>query len=337
MKILLVSLCLLIMGSCSIQKDIRSAEPTKYGASITSTELKDHLYTFASDEFMGRETGKPGQKKAAKYLKTEYQKLGISSPLGENDYYQDISSAYFNDRFGDTENVIAFIKGRDYDTKSREYVVISAHYDHVGTDAQGNVYNGADDDGSGTVAILEIAEAFKKAAENGYRPKRSIVFLHFTGEEKGLLGSKFYSENPVFPLEETVTNLNIDMVGRIDAAHKNAPNYVYLIGSNMLSTELHQLSEAANEEFVHLNLDYKFNSKTDPNRFYYRSDHYNFAKHGIPVIFYFNGVHEDYHQKTDEPDKIEYDLLAKRARLIFYTAWKVANADHAPIVDKPVE
>lgn len=337
MKLFIATMGLLAMVSCSTQKQIATANLTEYGSSITSTELKEHLYTFASDEFMGRETGKPGQKKAANYLKTEYIKAGISSPLGEKNYYQDIPSAYFNNRFGDTENVIAFIKGRDYDTKPREYLVISAHYDHVGTDEEGNVFNGADDDGSGTVAILEIAEAFKKAVKDGYRPKRSIVFLHFTGEEKGLLGSKFYTENPIFPMNETITNLNIDMIGRIDPAHKDNPNYIYLIGSDRLSTELHEISEKANAEYVQLDLDYKYNNKNDPNRFYYRSDHYNFAKHGIPVIFYFNGVHEDYHQKTDSPDKIEYDLLEKRAKLVFYTAWKVANADHAPVVDKPVE
>lgn len=337
MKLFIATIGLLTMVSCSTQKPIATANPTEYGSSITSTELKEHLYTFASDEFMGRETGKPGQKKAANYLKKFYLEQEIISPLGENDYFQEIPSSYFNDRFGDTENVIAFIKGRDYDTKPREYVVISAHYDHVGTDKDGNVYNGADDDGSGTVAILEIAEAFKKAVEDGFRPERSILFLHFTGEEKGLLGSKYYTENPVFPLNETVTDLNIDMIGRIDPAHEDNPNYIYLIGSDMLSTELHELSEEANSQYVQLNLDYKYNGTDDPNRFYYRSDHYNFAKHGIPVIFYFNGVHEDYHQKTDSPDKIEYDLLEKRARLVFYTAWKVANADHAPIVDKPVE
>lgn len=335
-KLFLIGLIISVSG-CGAQHMLENADPTEYAATITSQELKDHLYTFASDEFMGRETGMPGQKMAADYLKTEYMDVGIPSPLGENDYYQDIPSSYFNDRFGDTENVVAFIKGRDYDTEPREYLVISAHYDHVGTDEQGNVYNGADDDGSGTVAILEIAEAFKQAVKDGYRPKRSILFLHFTGEEKGLLGSRFYTENPIFPLDETITDLNIDMIGRIDPAHEDNPNYIYLIGSNMLSTELHEISEKANAQYVQLNLDYKYNEKDDPNRFYYRSDHYNFAKHGIPVIFYFNGVHEDYHKKTDEPQKIEYDLLEKRAKLIFHTAWKVANADHAPIVDKPGE
>lgn len=337
MKFTFSILGLFFLLSCSSQKEIVNADPTKYASTITSNELKEHLYTFASDEFMGRETGEPGQKKAANYLKEEYLELEIASPIAGNDYYQEIPSSYFNDRFGNTENVIAFIKGRNYDTEPREYLVISAHYDHVGTDDEGNVYNGADDDGSGTVAILEIAEAFKTAVKEGYRPKRSIIFLHFTGEEKGLLGSKFYTENPIVPLNETITNLNIDMVGRIDPAHEGKSDYIYLIGSNMLSTELHEISEKANQQYVGLNLDYKYNQKDDPNRFYYRSDHYNFAKHGIPVIFYFNGVHEDYHQKTDEPQKIEYDLLEKRAKLIFYTAWKVANADHAPIVDQPVE
>ncbi|HET8837667.1 MAG TPA: M28 family metallopeptidase [Flavobacteriaceae bacterium] len=333
----IVFLSLLALASCASQKDLSKANPTEFASSITSEELKQHLYTFASDEFLGRETGEPGQKKAAKYLKTEYMSLNIPALLGDENYYQEIPSSYFKNRFGDTENVVAFIKGRDYDSKQHEYLVISAHYDHEGVDEQGNIYNGADDDGSGTVAILEIAEAFKIAVEEGYRPKRSIIFMHFTGEEKGLLGSKYYTENPIVPLEETITNLNIDMVGRVDAKHKNNPNYVYLIGSDMLSTELHELSEQANEKYVHLNLDYTYNGTDDPNRFYYRSDHYNFAKHGIPVIFYFNGVHEDYHKPTDTPDKINYDLLEKRAKLIFYTAWKVANGEHAPVVDKPVK
>lgn len=332
-KLILLGLIINITG-CGTQhpKTVEKADPTNYATTITSQELKDHLYTFASDEFMGRETGEKGQKLAADYLQDYYMEIDIPSPLGNNDYYQDIPSSYFNGKFNDTENVVAYIKGS---SKPEEVLVISAHYDHVGVDDEGNVYNGADDDGSGNVAILEIAEAFKKAVEDGYRPKRSILFLHVTGEEKGLLGSKFYTENPIFPLEQTVTNLNIDMIGRIDPAHEDNPNYIYLIGSDMLSTELHQISEKANEQYVNLNLDYRYNGKDDPNRFYYRSDHYNFAKHDIPVIFYFNGVHEDYHQITDEPDKIEYDLLEKRAKLIFHTAWKVANRDERPFVDKP--
>lgn len=202
----------------------------------------------------------------------------------------------------------------------------------------GKIYNGADDDGSGTVALLEIAQAFKKAADKGQGPKRSIVFLHVTGEEKGLLGSKYYSENPIYPLANTVTNLNIDMIGRIDPTRERKNrDYVYIIGSDHDSQDLHNLSEQTNAETLNMDLDYRYNDKDDPNRFYYRSDHYNFAKYGIPIIFYFTGTHADYHQPTDTPDKIEYDLLELRTQLIFYTAWNIANRDERIVVDPKPE
>ncbi len=309
--------------------------PTTYAETITAKDLGKHLFVYASDEFEGRNTGEPGQKKAVNYLKDFYISKGIASPLGGNDYFQKVPSSYLsNNRRGmklnDSENVVAFIKGTE---KPDEIIVISAHLDHEGV-KNGEVYNGADDDGSGTVAILEIAEAFKKAAEDGNGPKRSILFLHVTGEEKGLLGSKYYTENPIFPLKNTVTDLNIDMIGRIDARHKGNPNYVYLIGSDKLSTELHELSESVNKKYMNIDLDYKYNDENDPNRFYYRSDHYNFAKHNIPIIFYFNGTHADYHRPTDTPDKINYDLLENRTRLVFYTAWEVANRENRIVVDK---
>lgn len=231
-----------------------------------------------------------------------------------------------------SENVVAFVKGS---TKPYEYVVISAHLDHIGKTNKGEINNGADDDGSGTVALLEIAEAFKNAAEAGQGPKRSIVFLHVTGEEKGLLGSQYYTDhNPIFPLAQTVVNLNIDMIGRIDPEREGGRNYVYLIGSDKLSTELHDLSEEVNRKYANIELDYKYNDENDPNRFYYRSDHYNFAKNNIPIIFYFNGTHDDYHRPSDTPDKINYDLLENRARLIFHTAWEIANRDQKVVVDK---
>ena len=230
-----------------------------------------------------------------------------------------------------SHNVVAFIKGEE---KPDEIVVISAHLDHLGIE-NGEISNGADDDGSGTVAMLEIAQAFKDAIKDGYSPKRSILFLHLTAEEKGLQGSKYYTDsNPIFPLENTVANLNIDMIGRVDALHENDRNYIYVIGSDMLSTELFDISEAANETYTNINLDYRYSNKTDPNQYYYRSDHYNFAKNNIPVAFYFNGKHDDYHKVTDTPDKIEYDLLEKRARLVFYTAWELVNREHRIIVDK---
>lgn len=230
------------------------------------------------------------------------------------------------------ENVLAHVKGSEYPD---EYILITAHLDHVGTNDEGEIYNGADDDGSGTVAILEIAEAFQLAAEQGHTPKRSILFLHVTGEEKGLLGSKYYTDyDPIIPLENTVADLNIDMVGRIDPKREGSREYIYLIGSDKLSTELHQISEQVNAKYTQLELDYKYNAEDDPNRFYYRSDHYNFAKNNIPVIFYFNGTHKDYHQPTDSVEKIEFDLLQKRAQLIFYTAWELANRENRIVVDK---
>ncbi|MGB5171254.1 M28 family peptidase [Eudoraea sp.] len=230
----------------------------------------------------------------------------------------------------DSENVIAILKGSE---KPEEYIVISSHLDHIGITGN-QINNGADDDGSGTVAMLEIAEAFKEASLKGQGPKRSIVFLHVTGEEKGLFGSQYYTDfDPIFPLEQTVTNLNIDMIGRIDPKRQGNRNYVYLIGSDKLSSELHQLSEEVNNKYTQLELDYTYNDENDPNRFYYRSDHYNFAKNDIPIIFYFNGTHDDYHKPGDTPDKINYDLLENRSRLIFYTAWELANRQTKPKVD----
>ena len=332
-KILLSFLAVGLVACKAHPPAIEDANPVEYANSITEEELKEHLYTFASDEFEGRETGERGQKLAAEYLKNEYKKLGIPSPIGGDDYYQEVpASAFRRGNVKDTENVLAFIKGS---TKPEEVLVISSHYDHVGIDDEGNIFNGADDDGSGTVAILEIAEAFKKAVEDGYRPRRSILFLNVTGEEKGLVGSKWYTDNPVFPLAQTVANLNIDMIGRVGEGMEDAGDYVYLIGSDKLSTDLHNLSEEVNQKHMNLNLDYTYNDENDPNRFYYRSDHYNFAKNDIPIIFYFSGVHEDYHRPTDTPDKINYDLLTKRAKLVFLTAWQVANREQRPVVDKP--
>ena len=308
-----------ITGQSTITGDIAK----KHANSITTSDLKDHLYIIASAEFEGRETGEEGQKKAAEYLKNFYIEQGIKSPYGAGDYFQTIPTEHLNPNLKPSENVIAFIEGSE---KPEEIIVISAHYDHLGMN-NGEIYYGADDDGSGTVAILEIAEAFQNAVKEGKGPKRSILFLHVTGEEKGLLGSKYYTNFPIFPLENTISNLNIDMIGRVDNIHENEPNYVYLIGSDKISNDLHELSEEINSRFTQLHLDYRYNDDEDPNRFYYRSDHYNFAKNNIPIIFYFNGTHEDYHRTTDTPDKINYEILAKRTQLIFYTSWEIANRD----------
>ncbi len=512
--ILVLGLALSCNSSQKMVTDVESTSATTvtgetFAETITEEDLKTHLYTYASDEFEGRETGEPGQKKAVAYLKEQYEKMGIPAAKGGGDYFQKVPleivklptgslavnntsyvlgddfltfsshqstydnvvyvgygieedtysdykgidvqgklilvkageptnedgtytlsgsteasvwsnmseaidkrselakskgavgmlyydaanfsrfKRYFeymkqndsgqmsledqddkdffqlfltekmakdllpdisaddtpkamaqevqidlqakNDKI-DSENVVAVLKGG---TKPDEYVVVSSHLDHIGITADGQINNGADDDGSGTVALLEIAQAFKKAADAGQRPDRSIVFLHVTGEEKGLLGSRYYTdEEPLFPLEKTVANLNIDMIGRIDPKREGDRNYVYLIGSDKLSTDLHELSEEVNQKYTNIELDYTYNDENDPNRFYYRSDHYNFAKNNIPIIFYFNGTHDDYHRPGDTPDKINYDLLQNRTRLVFYTAWEVANREERVVVDK---
>lgn len=336
-QFLLFSLLYTLLLSCSSHKKNHVPTETEkqqtiinFANSITLEELKENLYEIASDKYEGRDTGEPGQKKAAQFLKDHYKESEVESPYGNDDYFQEVPKSFLPQGTNASENVVAFVQGKE---KPEEILVLSAHYDHIGMKGE-KIFNGADDDGSGTVAILEIAEAFQLAAKNGHRPKRSILFMNLTAEEKGLYGSKWYVNNPIFPLENHVANLNIDMIGRIDATHKDKPNYIYLIGSDKLSTELHELSEKNNKQYVNINLDYTFNDDNDPNRFYYRSDHYNFAKNNIPVIFYFNGVHEDYHKETDTPDKINYELLTKRTKLVFYTAWEIANREDKLIVDK---
>lgn len=334
MKYFFIVILTVLTISCNSAQNssVRKMSRVDYANSITVDDLKKHLYTFADDKMEGRMTGSDGQKLAAEYLRNFYMDHGIKAAVEGNNYYQTIPASYLGRRIKvDSENVVAYIKGSE---KPEEVIVLSAHYDHVGKRDDGTIYNGADDDGSGTVALLEIAEAFQKAVLDGHGPKRSILFLHVTGEEIGLFGSKYYTENPLFPLANTVCNLNTDMIGRIDPNKKDDPDYIYLIGSDKLSQELHNLSEEVNETYINLELDYKFNDDNDPNRFYYRSDHYNFAKNNIPIIFYFNGVHEDYHQPTDTPDKIEYELMAKRAKLIFQTAWEVANRPERITADK---
>lgn len=228
-----------------------------------------------------------------------------------------------------SENVLGYLPGTE---KPEELLVVTSHYDHLGRKGD-KIFNGADDDGSGTTTLLELAEAFALAKKDGHGPKRSILFMTVSGEEKGLLGSEFYTDNPVYPLENTVANLNIDMIGRIDENHAPDSNYVYIIGSDKLSTELHRLSESVNDTYTGIEFDYTYNDENDPNRFYYRSDHYNFAKNQIPVIFYFTGVHEDYHQPTDTVEKIMFQKTEKIARLVFHTAWEIANRDKRLVVD----
>ena len=223
----------------------------------------------------------------------------------------------------ESSNVVAVLEGSD---KKDEYVVLSSHYDHLGK-RDTVIYYGADDDGSGTTSVLQMAEAFAKAKKKGNGPRRTIVFLTVSGEEKGLWGSQYYSEHPLFPIANTSVNLNTDMVGRVGSEYKgDTSNYVYVIGEDKLSSDLMGITDSINVTSK-MELDRRYNDLNDPNRFYYRSDHYNFAKVGVPIIFYFDGVHADYHKPTDTVEKINFNLMEKRVRLIFNTAWVMANRD----------
>jgi len=277
---------------------------------LTSRETVDALMTAAGIE-AGGDTYPTGDTGLALAVNAEYETQTVMS-----------------------ENVVAFIEGSDL---RDEFVVVSAHLDHVGDDGDGEdaIYNGADDDGSGTVTILEIAEAFQAAKENGHGPRRSILFLHVSGEEKGLLGSEYYADRePLVPIENTVTNLNIDMIGRYDPERGfDTTDYVYIIGGDLISQDLSDWNAAVNSATgTDLFLSDRFNSPDDPNQFFRRSDHWNFGKYDVPFIFYFTGTHEDYHGVGDHADKIDYERMARIGRLIFGTAWEVANRDERPAV-----
>lgn len=240
-----------------------------------------------------------------------------------------------------TQNVVAIFEGSDPALKN-EYVALGAHYDHVGIGMPVNgdaIYNGADDDGSGTTALLAMAETL---AHTHPRPRRSILFVWHAGEEKGLWGSRYFTQFPTVPLERIVTQVNIDMIGRShkagDTNPKNkelsGPNEIYVIGSKMMSTELGRLSEAVNKSYLKLAYNYRYDDPNDPNRFFFRSDHYNYAQKGIPIIFFFDGVHEDYHEPSDSPDKIDYEKMEKVTRTIYMTVWALADRAMRPRVDK---
>jgi hypothetical protein len=242
-----------------------------------------------------------------------------------------------------TQNVVAVFEGGDPILKN-EYVALGAHYDHVGVGPAVNgdtVFNGADDDGSGTTALLGIAEALGRASS---RPKRSVLFVWHAGEEKGLWGSRYFTAYPTLPLENIVTQINIDMIGRSkkegDTNPRNAnlsgPKEVYVIGSRMMSTELGELTETVNKQYLNLTFDYRYDDPADPNRFFFRSDHINYARKGIPIVFFFDGEHEDYHGRGDSVDKIDFQKMEKVTRTVYMMLWELATRPTRPKVDKPL-
>jgi len=228
-------------------------------------------------------------------------------------------------------NVVGFVEGSDPAVKN-EMVIVTAHYDHLGVRGE-SIFNGADDNGSGTSTIMGVAEAVMKAKKAGQGPRRSILFMLVSGEEKGLLGSQYYVNHPMFPLKDAVANINVDMVGRVDKKYEKNPNYVYVIGSDRLSMGLHNTNEEMNKKYTNIELDYTYNAEDDPNRYYYRSDHYNFAEKGIPAVFFFNGTHSDYHRPTDTVDKINFDKMAKIGQLVYHTAFELAEREERIKVD----
>ncbi|WP_338871016.1 M28 family peptidase [Spirosoma sp. SC4-14] len=316
--------------------------------------LKQHVFALADDSLQGRETGTPSQLTAARYCVKSFRKshllavFRVDSVRGsfyQPFYFTSTTLALFKPRPGQTpvmykkgellpapvtakdsaqvlqgHNVAGFILGTD---RKQEIVVISAHYDHVGR-IGGRVFPGADDNASGTATVLSVASVFDSLAQQGIRSRRSILFVLFSGEENGLLGSTYFVNNSPIPITQLVGNLNTDMIGRIDNKHRKHPDYCYLITGSE-NSRLRRLAEQANKQSVRIELDYEHDTEDDPKQYFSRSDHYNLAKLGVPVLFFTDGEHPDYHQPSDKPEKIEFDLLAKRATLIFQTAWLMAN------------
>lgn len=271
--------------------------------------------------------------KSLKQLKNEVLQDEQFAPVFIDDATVTIVSKSIHE-IKQTENVLGFLPGSDPDLKS-QVVIFTAHYDHLGKSRSGAIYRGADDNGSGTVSILELAKAF---TVNPIKPKRSLLFMTVTGEEKGLFGSKYYTSNPIIPLDKTTADVNIDMIGRLDTTHEanKDTNYIYVIGSDRISLELDSLLRLSNNESENIGLDYTFNGEHDPEQFYYRSDHYNFAKNGVPIVYLFDGIHRDLHKPTDTVDKILFDRMAKIGRLIYDLGWRLANLN-LPLTKIPVQ
>lgn len=295
--------------------------------SIKEKKYANHIYISST---MAKDIISDKEKKVLKWRKKNTQKAKACDIKLDPELYVNMER---NVDLIEGYNVMGYIEGSDL---KDELIIVSAHYDHLGK--RGNdIFNGADDNASGTSTVLEIAEALAKAKARGNGPKRSVLCLLVTGEEKGLLGSRYYAENPIYPLESTVANVNVDMVGRVDKTYEDNPNYIYVIGSDRLSSDLHKINEDLNEKYSRIILDYKYNDTNDPNRYYYRSDHYNFAKKGIPAIFFFSGTHKDYHRPSDTVEKILFDKMEKVARHIFLVVWELANRDDRIVVDGKVE
>ena len=335
------------------------AQPAISQVSVSSALLRKHVFMLASDSLGGRETGTAEQLKATFYCTSLFRKSHLGTVFqidsthrsfrqqysftasevanfGSVRSYSSTPYTYKRYELTDTpltakdsshvlfgDNVAGVLIGTDL---KQEVVVVSAHYDHLGR-TKGRIFHGADDNASGTATVLSLAAVFDSLAQQGIKPRRSILFVLFSGEEEGLLGSRYFVQHSPVPLNQLVCDLNVDMVGRVDDAHRKKPNYCYLITGKQ-GIELQQTAEIANKQSVNLAINQGgYDTQNDPNQYFLRSDHVNFAKYGIPALFFTNGEHPDYHQPSDTADKIVFDVLQKRATLVFQTAWSVANSD----------
>lgn len=321
------------------KNNVRYSEPTQFNLEYLddSTGGLPMGYNLVKPSMASRILGIEATPMALKEYQDSLIKNLTSFSPKETEYSLTHTPSNSRSRIG-TKNVVAMLEGSDPELKD-EVVVLSAHYDHVGVgqpDSTGDaIYNGADDDGSGTVALLNIAKALTRAKDEGYAPKRSILFLHVSAEEKGLFGSRYYSDHAIIPMDKTIANINIDMIGRIDPEHEKegVTDYSYIIGSEIISSELDSLLKVANKQSGNIALDKKYNDLQDPNQFYRRSDHWNFGRFRVPFVFFFTGVHEDYHRPSDEIQKIRFEKLAKITRTIYATTVVVANEEDPPAVD----
>jgi Zn-dependent M28 family amino/carboxypeptidase len=335
-KLILLFALTILLGCKSSKETVLVPAPTisDFMSIINVEGIRADLSVLSHDSLEGRRTGSEGIEKAAEFLALKHQRIGLQPVGDDGTYFQGFDLDLIPE--SKVKNVVAFLEGSD-PVKKDEVVVLSAHYDHLGIgqpDSTGDaIYNGADDNASGTVALLHVAQAMVAAKKAGAGPDRSILFLHVSAEEIGLLGSRYYSENPIFPIENTVANLNADMIGGVDPQNVENQDYIHIIGGTIISSELDSLVNIANLESVNLSLSDRYNDLTDPLQLYRRSDHWNFGRLGVPFIFFFSGLHQDYHRPSDEIDKIHFEVLTKRTQLIFMTAAKIANADKRPKVD----
>ena len=289
---------------------------------IVPADVKRRIDIIADDSMGGRDTPSHGLEATARYIAGEFRRFGLTPAGDSGDFVQryPIPAARQGARPPTAPNVVGMLEGSDPVLKG-EYIVLSAHMDHVGIGAPVNgdsIYNGADDDASGTAGVIELAEAL---SQPGARPKRSVIFLTVSGEEHGLWGSGWFAAHPPVPITNIVADLNIDMIGR------NWKDTIVVIGKEHsdLGTTLDRVNRAHPELGMNA-----IDDIWPEENFYFRSDHYNFARRGVPVLFFFNGTHPDYHGPNDEPDRIDAEKEARIVRLVYLIAQEVGNAPRRP-------